>query len=76
MAQTRKPLTAQQRRAISLVKNLLYARRSHNVMREQREYDTLYAWTAKQNLDFTNVVSDVTRWLKQNDVAAIMNSLV
>jgi len=62
--------------AIRLVKDLLTARRNGNIAREQVAYDKLYAFCLKHNLDFSTTIADVTRYLKQNSVAALMGGIV
>lgn len=64
------------KKAIMLVKHVLYARRSQNIKREERALDVLLAWCAEQQFDPELLIQQVTHWLKQHDIAASMNGLV
>uniref|UniRef100_A0A6M3L8D1 Uncharacterized protein n=1 Tax=viral metagenome TaxID=1070528 RepID=A0A6M3L8D1_9ZZZZ len=61
---------------LNLVKNLLYARRNGNIKTEQYAYDRLNAKCNSMKIDMGICIQQGIDYMKKNDVAAIMNSIL
>jgi len=70
-----KGLSGKRKKAIQLVADMLYARRSGNTKTEQAKYDKLRNWCEKEGLDMANVIDGATKELKKS-IAAFMGGIV
>jgi len=70
-----KGLSGKRKKAIQLVADMLYARRSGNAKTEQAKYDKLRNWCEKEGLDMANVIDGATKELKKS-IAANMGGIV
>jgi hypothetical protein len=61
---------------INAATNLLYARRSGNVKREQAQYAKLRSLCEEANVDMADILHQVTEHLKKTSIAARMNGIV
>ena len=66
----------QQHSLLKAVKNLLYARRSSNVPREQVAYNKLHKISEKLGIDISLAITQGQEYLKKHSIAANMNGIV
>lgn len=64
------------KKLLQLVTNVLYARRSGNVKREQAAFLKLRSYCERFNVDPEDAIEQGREYLKRNALAAVMNGIV